>query len=77
LNAELTIYPNPATSIVTIECANANQLLIIDYLGRTVKQFKVSSEKLIINTKQFAKGLYTVQIITTNGDLKTEKLMIQ
>lgn len=77
LNAELTIYPNPATSIVTIECANAKQLLIIDYLGRTVKQFKVSSEKLIINTKQFAKGLYTVQIITTNGDLKTEKLMIQ
>jgi hypothetical protein len=74
---KVLIYPNPANSIVTIECSNAKELLIIDYLGRTIYKSMVNSQWSIVNTKQFAKGMYLVKVIMKNGDVKTEKLVIE
>lgn len=76
-NQKVNIYPNPAKDIVTIECAGARELLIIDYLGRTVYRSTVNSLPLSINTKQFAKGIYVVKAIMNNGDIKTEKLVVE
>ncbi len=71
----VNIYPNPAKDIVNIECAGAKQLFITDYLGRTIMQLKVNSEKLVVDTKEFAKGIYVIKIILNNGEIKTAKLI--
>jgi pectin methylesterase-like acyl-CoA thioesterase len=73
----LNIFPNPATNTVNIECAGAKQLLIIDYLGRTVKQFNNLTQPQTINTQQLSKGIYVVKAILNNGEIKTEKLVVE
>ena len=71
------IFPNPATSIVNIECNEIKTINIINQLGQTIKQFNNVTQHQTINTKQLAKGVYTVQMITNNGEIKTEKLIIE
>ncbi|MCX6209162.1 MAG: T9SS type A sorting domain-containing protein [Bacteroidetes bacterium] len=51
--------------------------MIIDYLGRTVKQLKVNSEKLIVDVSDLQKGFYTVQIVTNKGNVLNEKLIVE
>lgn len=75
-NKGISIYPNPTTSIVTIQCTNAKELLIIDYLGKTVYQSTVKGELSTVNCKQLTKGIYLVKAIMNNGEVKTEKLII-
>jgi hypothetical protein len=73
----IRIHPNPAKDLVTIECKGAKELLIIDYLGKTVYQSNVDSRPLTVNTKQFAKGVYIVKAMINNGETKTEKLVVE
>ena len=73
----VSIYPNPAKYFVTVECKGAKELLIIDYLGRTIKQFNNPTEHQTLNIKQLIKGIYVVKAIINNGDIKTEKLVIE
>ncbi len=73
----VSVFPNPAKDIVNIECVGAKQLLIIDYLGRTVYQSTVDSRPLTVSTKQLTKGIYVVKAIMNNGEIKTEKLLVE
>ena len=70
-NNEIKLFPNPAKDLVNIECAGAKQILIIDYLGQTIKQLNNATEHQTINTKQFPKGIYIVKAIMKNGEIKT------
>ena len=73
----IVIYPNPATATVSIQCADAKEILIIDYLGKTIKHFNHSTEHQTINTKQLTQGVYIVKAIMNNGAIKTEKLVVE
>ncbi len=66
-NYEVRLFPNPAKDVVTIEFAGAKQLLLIDYLGKTVKQINNPTPQQTINIKQLPKGVYVVQVVTTAG----------
>jgi hypothetical protein len=73
----VSIYPNPAKDFVTVECKGAKEIQIIDHLGRIIYKQNSITEHQTINTKQFAKGLYIVKVITHNGEIKTEKLIVE
>ena len=74
----INIYPNPANDVVHIESKEAiQQLLIIDYLGRTVKQLKVNSEQLIVDINDLPKGIYLLHITNKLNNVYNEKLIIQ
>lgn len=72
----INIYPNPANSLVNIDCNNAMQIVINDYLGRILVQSKVTQDKLVIDTKSFSKGVYTVRLVLVNGEIKTSKFVL-
>ncbi len=76
-NKAISVYPNPAKDIVNIECLGAKELLIIDNLGRTVYRSTVNSQPLTVNTKQMSKGIFIVKAMMNNGDIKTEKLVVE
>ena len=76
-NGGISVYPNPAKEQVTITCKNAKEILVIDYLGRTVYQSTVDSRPLTVNTKQLVKGIYVVKAMMNNGQIKTEKLVVE
>ncbi len=78
-NNELRIFPNPVlqSSWINIQCKGAKQVVITDYLGSIVFLSTVDRQPLSVNTQQFTKGLYMVQVTTTNGELKTQKLIVE
>ena len=78
-NLGVSIYPNPVllSSRINIECKDAKEVMIIDYLGKEVYRSTVDSRPLTVNTKQFSKGIYIVKAVMNNGAIKTEKLVVE
>jgi len=83
LNNLVSIYPNPATDLVTIDLGNSSdnaqaRVQIVDLLGKQVyKSEKVPQiSNLQINTSQFTKGIYIVKILKGSGTI-CKKLIIQ
>ena len=78
-DSRLRIFPNPAKDIITIESNNIQQIKMVDNTGRKVIDNKL--ETITSNTKidvsGLTKGLYLIQVINTNGETKTEKLIVQ
>jgi len=80
-----SIFPNPAKDNVTIECKGAKELMIIDYLGRVMykeilRQAQNNSNginHLSLTINHYPKGVYVVKAMMNNGEIKTEKLVVQ
>ncbi len=73
-----SVYPNPANSEVIIENTifDANTLMqLYDAIGRMVHQQKLTGSKSTINIQNFAKGIYTIRIIS-NNQLYQKKLLV-
>ena len=79
INYQLSIYPNPAKDFITIESNNIQQIKVVDNTGRTVLHKKLETVSSItkMDVSGLTKGLYLMQVINTNGETKTEKLIIQ
>jgi len=81
----VSIYPNPAKENVTIECKGVKELMIIDYLGRVMykeilRQAQNNSNginHLSLTINHYPKGVYIVKAMMNNGEIKTEKLIVQ
>ncbi len=74
------LYPNPASSNVTIEIPSLNNekysVVIIDAMGRIVFEEKaIADNKKVIETSFLNNGLYFVKIYNGN-DSRVEKLLI-
>ena len=77
-NDKFTIFPNPAKDIITIEYNNIQQIKVVDNTGRTVlhKKLETVSSIFKMDVSGLSNGLYLMQVTNTNGETKTEKLMI-
>ena len=73
----INVYPNPARNTVNIECSNAKELFIIDYMGQIVKKQIMNNQQSIINIQGISKGIYVVKVEMNNGEIKTQKLIVQ
>lgn len=74
----LTLYPNPASSTVTIEATNAAdaQVSIIDQSGRVAGTWKMEGSSLSIDLSSMARGAYYVRL-TTADNTAVRKLIVQ
>jgi hypothetical protein len=71
------IYPNPATNFVNIKSgANMGRIMIMNNIGQVVYTNVADSQLIQVNTSDFNKGIYFIQIETVKG-VVTEKLIIQ
>ncbi len=73
----VTLSPNPTTGISSIDVASNSIVKVVDHSGKVVfqKETLISGSILIDLSGQQA-GIYQVQI-TTNGIIKTQKLILQ
>ncbi len=62
------LYPNPASTSVTIEGANMNEITIYNTLGQVVKNLE-NNEKttIIIPVNDFARGVYVISVKDSLG----------
>ena len=62
-NANISLYPNPASSTVTLTgIEGAATVTVVDMNGRENGKWKVESGKLTIDVSGFAQGAYFVRI---------------
>ena len=65
-NTNLSIYPNPATTQLTIDvAAQINNINILDLTGKIV--FNSTTNESIIDVSMLSKGIYLLQVNTSNG----------
>lgn len=71
------IYPNPADNVLTIcnEVSGDFSIRLYDMTGKVLLEEKNISEKITINTSNFAPGNYIVQI-SQNNTLTHQKVII-
>jgi len=65
------LYPNPVSSILTIDNLNQSRIIIYDLQGRVVVEFE--GEKTVsVDVSGFSNGVYTVAV-----DGKMHKLIVE
>ena len=64
---EVSLFPNPATSTVTIRANGMEQVTVIDLNGSTVMTQRVNNETFTFDVSNLAKGAYFVRIIGGEG----------
>jgi hypothetical protein len=69
----VTIFPNPSTSIVNIKTKTVNDTKLhyelYDLLGRLIKSNSITSEKTIINVEDLDIATYQLNIMSSNQKL--------
>lgn len=79
--AELTnfeIFPNPASSSVTLQGENLESAQILDRQGRVVSQVSLNQHEVThVPVSQLAPGLYFIQVMDQTGGSGAKPLMIQ
>lgn len=76
----LSVYPNPATTVVNVSVDNENidNIVIFDITGKQVfTQNELNNNMISINTVSFERGVYLMQITTENNAQQTVKLIIK
>ena len=73
------IYPNPANNFINIDFDNQHNnasIKVIDAFGRNIKQVNVNSNHINLSTKEFANGIYHIQVIENNQMVNTYPIVI-
>lgn len=65
--SEISVYPNPTSSVINISAEGMQNITIIDMTGRVVMSKDVNSNFETISAEGFAKANYMVRIATTDG----------
>ncbi len=80
--ANVVIYPNPATSYVQValnnSAENISTITLMDVLGKTIlKQQQIGANQTIINTASLSKGIYLIKITSETNESVVKKMIIQ
>ena len=76
LSSEAKLYPNPTTGQFTVEGANVAKVEVYNLVGQKVCE-QQGSKVVNIDTTQWNKGIYLVNIVEKNGAAVTKKLVVK
>jgi len=71
----ISVYPNPATSSVKIECENLNEISIFSADGKEMKKISVSGNETDIDISHFVNGVYVLRFVFENGQVSEKKIV--
>lgn len=77
-NGVVKIYPNPASSIITIESVSTPcEVAIFNGVGALVESEYMDTDKININVSDYERGIYMIKIIDSQNCIETEKILIK
>lgn len=80
-NQNIRVFPNPSNGKISIKNntgTSLNKISIYNILGSQVKVIELSDQRNInLNLTNLKKGVYLARIESVNGQVKTQKLIIQ
>lgn len=72
----VSLYPNPAKSVVNINAENLNKVTVFNAMGQAVYASTVDSDNIMINVESWANGLYFVNMETKDGVKSSQKIIV-
>jgi len=72
----LSLYPNPASSVINITGASSGTVKIFNTLGATVKEIAYNGSKASVDVSGLSKGLYFVQL-TNSAGVTTQSVVVE
>ncbi len=78
-NTDFTVYPNPAKDFihVTVLSKQFTKLKLTDVLGNTMLESTINNAESNIDIRQFAKGIYFIQLLDDKNSIRTRKILVQ
>jgi Secretion system C-terminal sorting domain len=76
----ITIYPNPATTVVNVSITNSGSTAIAKILnasGKTVWTGNLRNGSNSIDVSNMASGVYVLQMTNKKGSISSEKIIVQ
>lgn len=70
----ISIYPNPAIDMVTIDGIEASEVEVFNNLGQMMASFHNANE---LNVSGFPEGVYLLRVTSTDGNILTNRLVIK
>ncbi len=70
------VYPNPVKDILTIKGENIKQIMIFNSLGQIVRKMDCNDNTVKVNVESLQNGMYFVNIIDGNGNVRTSKISV-
>ena len=67
--AGLNVYPNPASSLMSVDAEGLQQVTICNVMGQVVKIQRCTEDGIVINTADIASGIYTISVKTNQGTM--------
>ena len=67
--AGLSVYPNPANTLMSVEAEGLQQVTICNVMGQVVKIQRCNEDGVVINTADLASGVYTISVKTHQGTM--------
>ena len=67
--AGLSVYPNPANTLVSVEAEGLEQVTICNVMGQVVKTQRCNEDGVVISTADLASGIYTISVKTNQGTM--------
>ena len=65
----LSVYPNPANTLMSVEAEGLQQVTICNVMGQVVKTQRCTEDGIVINTADMASGIYTISVTTNQGTM--------
>ncbi|WP_167610980.1 alpha-amylase family glycosyl hydrolase [Maribellus sediminis] len=77
-NAELRVYPNPASSFITISAdEDMSEIQLYNLQGKLIyQQSKIGDKQTQIPVQDYVSGIYLVRVVLDNT-IKTQKIIIE
>jgi hypothetical protein len=74
----LEVFPNPSAGLITITTtSNMQHLKVVDIIGKVVLEPEVTGKTIQLNLSQLHKGIYFIQLETTDGKTGVQKIVLQ
>ena len=67
IKPNITVYPNPFTSFLTIKNATNSKIIITDIYGKTIQQQTVNNNQFNIDLSACNSGIYLLRIEFDNN----------
>ena len=71
--AYISVYPNPATSTVTVVSSDdqITMIEIYDAAGRLVNRLHTNTDEIAVDVSEYANGVYSINVYTTASTCRT------
>ena len=65
----LSLYPNPANTLMSVEAEGLQQVTIHNVMGQVVMRQQCSEDGIVLNASDLPSGVYTISVKTAQGTM--------